>query len=257
MQYLLYLFLSHLPYVEVENRIINGKEEPCLILPTKTNQIKKGRQGNWMMMFRLAELPPNEKMQTHRVQLSYLNEEDLQKSYDFGYHKRTAAMGRVYEHDRTPERKIDRTNYADDIRLDGIIILSDIPKKLIFANAENAKRYVSSLTLRADPDNGVIYTGSVCVDDIPIQDIQTDLNTGKKYVKVRFIKLDKLDTYMNTHHLIISRDDGSEIEIGRFKEWVSESGRIVQPSTKPEIDEIHNTGVNQRQAPEEIGGIKF
>ena len=243
--------------MEVESRIVNGREEQCLIIPTKTNQIKRGKQGNWMMMCRLAELAPNAKMQTHDIQLSYLTEEDLQKSYDFGYHKRTAHMGRVYEHDRTPSKKIDRTNHAEDIKLDGKITLSDIPKELIFSNAENAKRYITNLTIKAFPDDGLIYTGSVCLDDIPREDIQTDLSTGKKFVTTRFSKLPKLDTYMNTHQLFIKREDGTEIEIGRFKEWISEKGRTTRTSVQPNFDEIHNTSVNQRQTPDEIGGIKF
>lgn len=256
MNYLAYLFLSHLPYVEVENRLINGKEEPCLIIPTKTNQIKKGKQGNWMMMCRLAELPANERMQTHDIQLSYLTEEELQKSYDFGYHKRTAHMGRVYEHDRTPSKKLDRTNNASDVRLDGIIILSDIPKDLIFRNGENAKRYIQGLTIRGTPDNGIIYTGSICVDDIPRQDIQTDPNTGKKFISIRFIKLPILDTYFNTHQLIIARPNSDDIiEIGRFKEWRKEG--YVPTSAPQQYPTPPNTGVNQRNTPSEINGIRF
>lgn len=255
MQYLLYWFISHLPCVLEEKRLIEGKEETCLILPTSQNQIKKGRNGNWMMMCRLAECPPNERMQTHDLQLSYLTPEDLQKSYDFGYHKRTASMGRVYEHDRTPSKKLDRTNNASDVRLDGIIVLSDIPKDLIFRNGENAKRYIQGLTIRGTPDNGIIYTGSICVDDIPRQDIQTDPNTGKKFISTRFIKLPILDTYFNTHQLIITRPNSDDIiEIGRFKEFHSANGMPPAPQQYPTS---LNTGVNQRNTPSEINGIKF
>lgn len=251
-----FFFFSHLPCVLEEKKIVEGREEICLVLPTKTNQIKKGKQGNWMMMCRLAELPPNAKMQTHNVQLSYLTEEEIQKSYAFGYHKRTAHMGRVYAHDRTPEKKLDRTNNATDIRLEGVVILSDIPKDLIFRNAENAKRYIQGLTIRAAFDNGVIYTGSVCVDDIPKQDVQTDPNTGKKFITTRFIKLPTLDTYFNTHQLIIARPNSNDvIEIGRFKEWRKEG--YVPTSAPPQYPVSSNTGVNQRNMPNEINGIRF
>lgn len=252
----MYLFLSHLPYVEEEVRHINGREEVCLIIPTKTNQLKRGRQGNWIMLCRLAELAPNAKMQTHDVQLSYLNEADLQKSLTFGYHKRTAHMGRVYEHDRTPEKKIDRTNRTTDINVYGSIILSDIPKNVIFANAENQKRYVTNLVMRNVSDYSVIYTGTICVDDIPKQDILTDSNTGKKYINVRFIKLHELDTYMNTHQLIIAKADGSEIEIGRFKEWRNENGWRQPRTYTPPAPDTFRPG-NQKQSPDEINGIKF
>ena len=206
-----------------------------------------------MSIFRLAELPPNERMQTHDLQLTYLTPEDLQKSYDFGYHRRTAHMGRVYEHDRTPEKKLDRTNNASDVRLDGVIILSDIPKDLIFRNAENAKRYIQGLTIRGISDNGIIYTGSICIDDIPRQDIQTDPNTGKKFISTRFIKLPALDTYFNTHQLIITRPNSDDVvEIGRFKEWRKEG---YVPTSAPQYPTPPSPP--ERNIPDEISGIKF
>lgn len=256
MTYLAYLFLSHLPCVESETRFIDGREQVCLILPTESNQIKKGKQGNWMMILRLAERFPNAKQITHDVQLQYLLQSEVDKSYRLGYHDRTAHMGRVYVHDRTPERKIDRTNRSSDVCCDGIIILSDIPKDIIFRNAENDKRYLGKLTFKSTSDDSLIYTGSICVDDIPSQHIKTGPNTGKKYVNTRFKKLEKLDTYMNTHKLVIITDEGSEIEIGRFKEWQRTEGRtMAPPPVQPE--DIHNTGVNQRQTPESIDGLKF
>lgn len=255
MQYLLYLFISHLPDCREQSMLIDGKEEVCLVLPVKRNQIKKGRQGNWMMMCRLAELPPNERMQTHEVQLSYLTPDDLQKSYDYGYHRRTAHMGRVYEHDRTPEKKIDRTNNASNIRLDGVIVLSEIPKDLIFKNAQNAKRYISNLVIRGIPHNGVIFKGSICVDDIDAKSIITDQNTGKKKINVRLKKTPRMDVYNNTHELVMITNNGDELQIGLFKEFHAIDGVKPMPNINPE--EIHNTGVNQRQTPDEINGIKF
>ncbi|MDE7345330.1 MAG: hypothetical protein K2N48_01155 [Muribaculaceae bacterium] len=252
MNYLAYFFWNHLPLVLEEKRVIDGKEEVCLILPTSPNQIKKGKQGNWMMMCRLAECEPNERMQTHDIQLSYLTPEDLQKSYDFGYHRRTAHLGRVYEHDRTPSKKLDRTNMGRDIRLDGIIVLSNIPKDLIFRNAQNNKRYISNLTFRGLHDDGYIYTGSLCVDDIPRPDIQTNPENGKKFINVRLRKMEKLDTYFNTHELVIARPDGECVTIGLFKEWRKDG--YVPPQTPqyptPPNEPLKNT-------PNEINGIKF
>lgn len=239
--------------------LIDGKDEVCLVLPTKKNQFKKGKHGSWMMMCRLAECGPNEAQQTHDVQLTYLTEEALQESYDFRYHKRTAHLGVVYEHDRTPEKKIDRTNYASDVRLDGVIVLSDIDKSLIFKSSVSNKRYISNLVIRGKPDSGVIYKGSVCVDDIDAKAIFTDPNTGKKKIRVKFHKLQRCDCYMNTHELVMVAEDGSEFQIGLFKEFEAIGGAKAppQPQPQPAEEEIHNTGVNQRQMPSEIGGIKF
>ena len=253
MDYLAYVFVSKMPLVLERTEIIDGKEEVCLVLPTRQNQLKKGKQGNWYFICRLAECEPNERMQTHEIQLTYVNPEELQKSYDFGYHKRTAHMGRVYEHDRTPSKKLDRTNNATDIRLDGIIVLSDIDKSLIFRNGENNKRYLSNLTFRGlNGNDGRIFTGSICIDDIPHSDIQINSENGKKFINVRLRKMEKLDTYFNTHELVIARDNGVCVQIGLFKEW-RKDGYV--PTNAP-LPSIHPSEP-QKNIPESLNGIKF
>lgn len=206
------------------------------------------------MMTRLAELPPNARMQTHELQLCFLTEDELKKSFACGYHERASHLGRVYVHDITPSKKIDRSNRATDITCDGIIVLSDIPKHLIFRNAENDKRYISNLTFKAYDNDNIIYTGAICLDDIPFKFILTNLDTGKKYIKARLKKMEALDTYMNTHHLVIISESGTEIEIGRFKEWKNTRQTITEPQS---FEGDHNVGDNQRQTPLSIDGIKF
>lgn len=208
-----------------------------------------------MMMCRLAECEPNERMQTHDVQLSYLTPEDLQKSYDFGYHRRTAHLGRVYEHDRTPSKKLDRTNNAKDIDLRGVIVLSDIKKSEIFKNGENAKRYISNLVIRGIPHSGVIFKGSICVDDIDAKSIITDPNTGKKKINVRFKKTPRMDVYNNTHELVMITNSGDELQIGVFQEFHAIGG--VPPAPPNTTGYIPNPPNNQRQCPDEINGIRF
>lgn len=255
MNFLAYLFWNHFISVTEERRVYDGKEQVCLVVPTEINQIKKGRQGNWMSIFRLAECEPNARAQTHDIQLTYLSEEEVQKSYDFGYHRRTAHLGRVYEHDRTPEKKIDRTNNASDIRLDGIIFLSDIPKELIYRNELTKKRYISNLTFRALQDDGIVYQGSLCIDDIPLDSIEQNQDNGKKFIRTRFLRMNQLDTYFNTHILVVAKNDGTEVEIGRFKEFHAKD--FVPKQQQTQYPEIHNTNVNQRNLPDSIQGIKF
>lgn len=255
MNYLCYMFLSDLPMVLEEYRFIDGKEQPCLIIPTATNQIKKGNRGDWLMIFRLAECPPNVKQRTHEIQLTFISPDDLQKSMASGRHKRTMRMGYVYEHDRTPSKKLDRTNRSEDMECVGNIILSDIPKNLLHKSENTGKRYLSGLRFYRDGDNNVIYTGFICVDDIPRDYIRTDGETGKRYVSARFRKLERLDTYMNTHHLVIDGAEGSEIEIGRFKEWVRDGADAAHERPAPREPE-HNTTITPRP-PMSVDGIKF
>lgn len=255
MDYLVYLFLNDLIHIEEETRFINGKEEVCLIIPTRTNQIKRTNRGRWLMIFNLAECKPNAKMITHDVQLMYIHHEDIAKHKLSGVHDRTARMGRVYVRDKSPEKKIDRSNKSTDINCFGRIVISDIPTSLIFKNVENDKRYVTHLVFKGYGESNRIYTGFLCIDDIPPHDLFTDLETGKKYIEVVFKKLPILDTYMNTHQLIIAKKDGSEIEIGRFKEWIKDN-----PTSTPDKnanEEEHTTTITPRPVPKSIDGIKF
>lgn len=256
MNYLCYLFFDRLPNVLQEVRFIDGKEQTCLVIPADTNQLKKGKTGNWMMIFRMAECPPNARQQTHDIQLTYLTEEALQKSYNAGYHRRTAHLGRAYEHDRTPEKKIDRTNYGTDLNCTGHIILSDIPKNLRYFNASVSKTFVGGLRFKSLTDPNIIFTGIICLNDIPSEYIKIDPPTGKKYIDAIFKKLPKCDTYMNTHQLVIATASGTEIEIGKFKEWTTESKIEVQQTDKSEYEQ-HQTTVTPRDTSFSIDGIKY
>lgn len=261
MDYISLLFLNHLPDVREELRIVDGKEMPCLILPTEPNQIKKGKGGNWLMYLRMSECDPNARQQTHWLQLGYLDYDNYNKSVAAGYYKRTQHLGRVYEHDHTPEKKVDRRNNATDMCCRGVITLSDIPKELIVVSGLNRKRYVTDLCFKSHTVQHTVYTGCICIDDIPRDEIQTDANTGKRYINAAFIRMPKLDTYMNTHHLVIMTKDGSEIEIGRFREWVADGKANPGTQNNTPVQNgngtEHTTTVNPRDTSFSIDGIEF
>lgn len=255
MDYLAYLFFNHLNCVTTEVRHVDGQEQVCLVIPTKTNQIKQGKRGNWLMILNLKEMEPNPDMISHKMSLFYLTREAHNRDKALGRYRQTQRMGRVYVRDRTPSKKLDRTNRATDIVCDGIIMLSNIPKKNLLFNKQSNKSSLPNVVFKPYGDNGTIFSGAIFVDDIPKEYVKTDSATGKKYVRCRFCKLEKLDTYMNTHHLVIITQDGSEIEIGRFKEWVKKG--YNQPSSQPTPNEVHDTTVNPRPTPQSIDGIKF
>lgn len=255
MDFIAHFFWNHMISISQEVRMIDGKEEVCLIVPTKTNQIKRGKHGDWLSTFRMVAEPPNAEMITHTLQLGYLNYDEVKQAKKMHVYDRTQKLGRVREHDRTPSKKIDRTNHASDIMLDGIIVLSDIPKDLIFREGHNRKRYISKLAFRClNGNDGMIFTGSVCIDDIPRDCIETNLHNGKKFIKARLKKMEHLDTYFNTHELVIARPDSEDvISIGLFKEWRKEG---YVPTNEPlSYPEVPNN--NQRDLPSEINGIRF
>lgn len=221
MDYIAHFFWNELVYTEQEIRTINGKEEVCLIVPTKTNQMKKGSQGNWLSTFRLSAVQPNADMITHEIQLGYLNYDEVGKAKKMGVYNKTQRLGRVREHDRTPSRKIDRHNSrATDLISDGAICLDDIPKEMILHNRHTDRNYLKCTFRRKGRDGTAIFTtGAICLDDIPKECIITNPHTGKRNVRCRFKRSEYMDTYYNTHELVCIMPDGSEIEIGRFREW--------------------------------------
>lgn len=251
MNYLAYLFLNHLYSVTEEIRFVDGKEQPCLVIPAESNQLKRGKRGNWLMVLRLREKPPNASMKTHRLELVVLNRSEVERMRSLGILDRANDVGHVYAIDNSPEKKIDRTNNATDIVCKGVIVLDDIPTDLIIRNSNSGKRYVNGLRFEPCSNIYIIYTGAICVDDIPKEHIMLDASTGKKYINVTFKRMPALDLYMNTHHLVITCH-GSEIEIGRFKEWVK-SGGVAEDSIPKES---HNTTINPRP-PISIDGIRF
>lgn len=207
--------------MESEVRMVNGKEEVCLIIPTKTNQLKKGKRGNWLSTFRIVAVPPNEEMTTHEIQLGYLNYDEVDKAKKMGVYNTSQRLGRVREHSRDNFKKIDRDNSkATDIVVDGAICIDNIPDELLVHNPQTNKYYLRC-TFRRKGNNGtaIFATGTICIDDIPDECIVANPHTGKRNVRCRYKRSEFMDTYYNTHELVCIMSDGSEIEIGRFREW--------------------------------------
>lgn len=260
MDYFAQFYFNHLPYVIEETRQINGREENCLVIPITPNQIKRGNHGNWLVNLYIDELPPNAKMLTHEIRLMFVNAEQRNKAKRQGNFRKTQQIGRVMGRYEGTEA-IDRTNNTNNECFRGSIVLSDIPKRCIFRNSENAKRYVKHLKFKNPKNPDFIYTGALCLDDIPREHTHIHKETGKRYARCIFQKLDYCDFFMNTHHLVIDTNDGSEIEIGRFKEWK----KIPQDDT-PYDDEHpivteepteHQISVALRPIPKSIDGVEF
>lgn len=257
MDYIGVMFFNHLAHVTEEVRFVDGVEQTCLVIPTKSNQMmRRSSKGRWSMRLYFKEQPINPKGITHIIEMLYDSPEEQKNAKRKGTYGPTQRMGRMFA--RIEGLRIDRTNHAVDIRLDGVLVLSDIPKHKIKKDFHSKKLVLENLTIKSKADDGIIFTGVIFIDDIPRDWIKTNPDDGKKYINIRFLKMERFDVYRNTHSLVIVSDNGSELEIGRFREWVKD-GQPQQPVAKPEqpTDDIHNTGVNQRQDPESIDGIRF
>lgn len=264
MDFIAHIFWNHLPYVESETRIINGKEEVCLIVPTKQNQLKKGKQGNWLSTFRIIAVPPNEEMTTHEIQLGYLNYDEVDKARKMGVYNRSQFLGRVREHDRTPSKKVNRDNSkAIDLNSDGAICLDNIPDEMLLRNPKTDKYYLKcTFRRKGNVGTAIFSTGTICIDDIPKECIITNPHTGKRNVRCRFKRSEYMDTYYNTHELVCIMPDGSEIEIGRFREWAQATNvqkRIAQfqSNENPQPQDVHIPETNKKEDNIIIDGLNL
>lgn len=222
-------------------------------MPVDDNQFRKGKRGEYYLSLMMQEAPPNPKGHSHTLAMRWKDNDSLDKAYKTGIYRYTRRMGVVRPYEKEKVKEVRDQNYVEDIEFVGEIVLSDIPKKQFWRHRLSKKWFIPYLKFKSKYDDAKIWTGSICISEIPENHILEYPDSGKKYVKVRFKKMDKLDIYMNTHTLIIDAKDGSEIEIGRFREW-KKQGEVVKNEMPPQ--EIHDTPVNQR-TPESIDGLRF
>lgn len=245
--------MHRLPHVLTETRMIDGKEQTCLILPVDDNQLRKGKSGNYFLSLRMMEEPPNPKGHSHTIALRWNDKKGLEEAHRKGIDRYTRNLGVARAYEKTRVTEVHDQNCVEDIEFAGEIVLSDIPKKQFWRHRQSNRWFIPYLRFKSIHDDEKIWTGSICISDIPENHIHEYPDSGKKYVRVRFKKMDKLDIYMNTHTLIIDAKDGSQIEIGRFREW-KKQGEVIKNEIPPQ--EIHDTPVNQR-TPESIDGLLF
>lgn len=216
------------------------------------------------MTMRMSEVPPNEDLITHDLQLGYINYEEVDKAKKMGHYKQSQRIGRVREHDRTPSKKVNRDNSkAIDLISDGAICLDNIPDEMLLRNPNTGKCYIKCTFRRKGKDGTAIFsTGAICIDDIPQECIITNPRTGKRNVKCRFKRSEYMDTYYNTHELVCVMSDGSEIEIGRFREWAQATNvqkRIAQfqSNENPQSQDAPTPETNKKEDNIIIDGLNL
>lgn len=233
--YKVFLSWSRFPYYREEFRIIDGKEELCLVLPIKRNFIKRGRQGHWVSMFYLDEVPPNEFGQSHRLRLAFPLLVDYREAKAKKLMDKTQGIGAAYVRGQLPPEDM-RNGYdnsdATFFDADGCICLEHIPESAKFVNRPMHELCVRCMLRQSKWGESPIYlTGVIVLDEIPPSAIQLDELTGKHYVLCRIMKTEYTDRARNTHMLFAILPNGDEMEIGAFREWkqtASNQARALQ-----------------------------
>lgn len=254
MIYFAFFNIGRLQDVTEEVRFVHGKEQVCLVIPTDTNQMYKGRNGEWNMQLCLYDKYANDKGRSHIIQLQFRNMEDMRKAQAEGWWKRLNHLGNVYPEIKAP--KVDRENRAKKIEFHGYLSLSDIPQHLITTHSISKKKYLTNVTITDPTDPNTIYSGSICLSEILVQFRYRSSETGKYYAKIVFKTSDKLDYSMNTHVIYATDKNGTMIEIGRLKEWRKDIPVPVDNKESPQPSPP-NSAENTPRTPKSIDGMKF
>lgn len=186
--------LSNLPFAMTERKVINGKEQECLVLPVNDASLRKGKQGGWFAHFLMREFPANQYMTTHTI-------EYVPKAHTYELMK---------ELNWNPKWK----NNSGRMR------------KLTENDSLKLYDYTNNMT-------PIVATGMICLSDIREDDIEIDPYTGMKYVRVTFRKTPLLDVHNNSHEIVLTKPSG-EIQLGKFREWPEASEQVARLSAMQE-----------------------
>lgn len=254
MNYNAFFFIGQLYGVTEELRFVNGKEQICLVIPTDTNEIYRGKHGGWYMHLSFREIPVTSKGQTHKIALQFKDKESVERAQRQGWRRRVEELGRIYPHIDKP--KVDRTNTCPDIELQGYLSLNDIPQNIISYSRKWKKKYIWNIRIEDFSDPSLVYVGSLCLTEILPRFRYQNPESGKYYTKILVTKLERLDINMNTHGIYAVDQTGAKVEIGRLV--AMRNGQPVCPLKYREDENKSNNANGQNpRPPKSIDGIKF
>lgn len=175
MYYVGTLFISKFPFAFEEQRIVNGVEQTCLVIPCEAGQMERTRYGGWFCRLRCEICPPNPSQKILSIGLGFKNVDELEKAQCLGYYDKAKNLGHLFvaNGEETKDNVLDKTNRMTNIYCEGRLFL----------------------------------------DSIDREDIKTDPRTGRKYVDFTFRKSRLLDAFGNSHEVVVRTDYG-EHQIG-------------------------------------------
>lgn len=200
-------FISKLPFCFEKQEMVNGVEKTCLVIPYDEAQMGRARNGAVFLKLMINQLNPNPQLRTHKIRLGFRDYNEMAKAQRLGVFERANNLGFLYLRSDDPSAKVDYTNNMTQIFCDGKLFL----------------------------------------DSIQREDIKVDHMTGRKYIDFSFRKTPKLDSFGNSHEVIVRTEYG-EHQIGVAKE-------LRDKDTQPSENTQQTT--ENKQTPSEYDGYKW
>lgn len=238
------LYLTNIPCSFMERRVINGKVQNAVVIPCEEGQVIYTKRREPILQFIMQALPsPEYSGATHRLCLLYRNDKTSMWGRLSGYRKFSNQAGRSIPWSTHTERCIDYAdNQGTDIYARGWICLDDISTADMRTNSRTGQKVLKCQFKDVSPEGTPIWLiGEIYVSEILDEDIVLNEETGHKNVPCAIKKLEFFDRLLNTHILVVTKANGREVEIGRFREYRSATEtqkRISQVTQKvsPEVN---------------------
>lgn len=144
---------------------------------------------------------------------------------------RTHNFGLVYRNNKNVDRAKSLGYFDKSTKLGHAFVMVKAPKA----------DYTNNMTQ-------IFCDGKLFLDSIQPEDVKTDRMTGRKYVEFSFRKTEFLDSFGNSHEVIVRTDYG-EHQIGLAKEIRDEEGWFTPKENKEQTTE--------QQKPSEYDGYEW
>jgi hypothetical protein len=262
----------------MERRMINGKEQNAVVIPCEEGQVFFTKRREPILKFMMQELPsPEYSGVTHRLALLYHSKEEIEWARRAGYRRYSQETGRCIPWSDHTERCIDyEDNQGTDIYAKGCICLDDIRRPDMVTDPHTGRQRLRCQFRNIDADGTpIMLLGEIYVSEIVDDDIVINEETGHKNVPCAIKKLKNFDRLFNTHVLVVTKADGREVEIGRFREYRNatqtqqriaqvtkqvspQQGRNADGTDAPRSDNFNDRpNPNDNPSPILIDGYKF
>lgn len=168
MHYVGTLFMTYFPYSFEEQRIINGVEQPCLVIPCLPGQMQRTRYGGWFVRIVCNICPPNPAQRVLDINLSLRNMAGMTNAIIRNSNDGHKHLGHIFVDGENDERVLDKTNNMTHLYCEGRLF----------------------------------------IDSIAREDVKIDPYSGRKYIDFTFRKSRLLDAFGNSHEIVVKTDYG-------------------------------------------------
>lgn len=226
--YDLRIYLGRLPNSSIEKRVINGQEQECMVIPCKDSQLTRTRKGYYCLRLRALDASLQAKA-SHSLSLTFRSKEENDL-----YRIKTHGDSRCICGIMTPvlaQSVAKNKPTITEVMARGYVCIQSLSNDVY--RLEGAHTSVNcAFKSVGNNGNSIVCRGQIRLSDIDQSDFVINKSTGKANLPCVFKNLPTMDNNSNTHALYVVKPDGTEYEIGRFREMTPQPKRLAAAPPK-------------------------